>query len=531
MSYSPEFGHQIGQKARFLMECQARTGVVFDLELAKKTLVKIDKEMAELEERLKPHLPEVQTAKKDLIKMPKRRFKTGKKGLEKSAYVVKFEAEHNKSWTLDELRELPEDYVLNPISEFDLWSSNHMAELKQKLMVEFGWRPVHWNFKKKDGKFIYDEKTRERIKSTPKFQKDGELCPNLELLGEHLSFVKDIVRWVMCKHRRGVLITKDGTGGWINNDRVLREGRISARSSGYTNTQRQKHTVVCNVVGVDKPYGKEHRACFTVPEGKVAVGYDAGSLEAVTKAHYSYKYDSGEYARKIFDPKYDDHIETALGWGLITQEMADLFIAEKSGQISKETAENHRLWKPMKAGRSDAKPGNYGLQYNQQVKGLAETYGIPLDEAQLRYDTYWEINHGWKSCQDALTRHWEMNGRRGIQCPLSGLFLYSRSQHSLGSLLIQHTGAFIMDYAGVILDKWLGGIKLDRARPYYRYKGYECARVIYYHDEYMWESDPEIAEELLELGKESIREAARRLKLRVPLDADGSIGRNWSCVH
>ena len=47
----------------------------------------------------------------------------------------------------------------------------------------------------------------------------------------------------------------------------------------------------------------------------------------------------------------------------------------------------------------------------------------------------------------------------------------------------------------------------------------------------MWEADPEIAEEIAELGKESIREASRIMGIRVQIDADAKIGRNWAECH
>ena len=135
---SPEFGLKIRQKAKFLMECQARTGVVFDRELGEETFKKLCREMQELEDKLAPYLPDVQTTKGNLIKVPKRRFRTGKNGLEKSADILKFEEVQGMTYTIEELQALPEPHYLNPTSPFDLWSSTHMLELKQLLMAKFG---------------------------------------------------------------------------------------------------------------------------------------------------------------------------------------------------------------------------------------------------------------------------------------------------------------------------------------------------------------------------------------------------------
>ena len=50
-------------------------------------------------------------------------------------------------------------------------------------------------------------------------------------------------------------------------------------------------------------------------------------------------------------------------------------------------------------------------------------------------------------------------------------------------------------------------------------------------DEYLWDCHPDIADKVLELGKESIREAGRILNLKVELDADGAIGNNYAECH
>lgn len=550
----PEQGMQVRLKAGFLMKMQAHTGVAFDLERGMLALRIIKKGMANIERIVRPHLPTVYLSKTEYNKRlpPAKPFKQGKKGATHSNNFIKW-CWREGHVALTELRHNTPLVVLNdhhsqftdqdlPITRigeytpsqettFDLWSNAHMVQLKKHLQEVYGWRPTLWNYKKdKAGKKAYDRNTREPIKVSPKFQENGEMCPNLESLGERVRFVSGIVKWVQLKHRRGILQKKDGTGGWLGNERVQREGRITAAASAITNTMRQKHTIVCNTPRSGSFMGGILRSSLTHSKGMVCVGYDATSIEALIKAHCAYRYDGGEYARKVASPRYDDHIDTALGWGLITPEGAKLFCDVLDGTIPEAKAKESDLWKPTKLGRNDVKPGNYGLQYMQKPKGLADTYGISIEEAEQRYNIYWQINHGWRSCIDNIEKHWELMGKKGIVCPTSGLYLHARGKNSLGSLLIQHIGAFTMDLAGVIMDKWLGGIICDTI-PYYKYKGKIARRLIYYHDEYLWECEPEIAEELLELGKESIREAGRVLNLRVPLDADGVIGANWKECH
>lgn len=524
---TPEFGMRVRLKAGFLMQMQAQTGVAFNLKRAQLALRIFDKGMRNIERIVRPHLPRVYLSPTDLKKKypPKTKVKNMK-----SSPVHVTHTNHLINWAIREGHSafsLIGKHIGEPVvglkkadgskdlclltlnhldtfkpddtAEFNLWSNSHMMQLKNHLQDVYGWRPTIWNHKKgPDGKFLYDKRTREKIKVSPKFQDKGRLCLNLESLGEDVRFVSGIVKWVQLKHRRGILTKKDGTGGWIGDERVQADGRISAKASAITNTMRQKHTKVCNVPTPATFMGGILRGCLEASEGMKAGGYDAGSLEAVLKSHYAFPYDNGEYAAKIADPDYDEHTEMQIAGGLAT--------------------------------RKEAKPVNYGAQYMQKEKGLAETTGWPLEKARHMLKVYWEVNHGWKSCLDKLEKHWELMGKKGIVCPLSGLYLHSRSKNSLGSLLVQHSGAFIMDLAGVIMDKWLGGITCEDI-PHYKYKGKIARRVIYYHDEYMWEAHPDIIEEVIELGKESIREAARVVGLRVPLDADGLIGDNWKECH
>lgn len=243
------------------------------------------------------------------------------------------------------------------------------------------------------------------------------------------------------------------------------------------------------------------RSLFCARPGMKLVGYDASSLEDYTKGHFVYNYPGGrEYFEMITDPGYDAH-----------QTMAD---------------------KCNLKSRQDAKPINYGLQYNQQPKGLSESQKVPIHIAERWFNEYWEINKPWKLCLDKLAQHWQSKDKRGIYCPVTGYFLRSRSKHSLGSLLIQHTGAIIMDLSGLFMDKWLGGIKYDSNNlPFYKYKGYEVRRVVYYHDEYAWECHENISKEILDMGIKSIVQSGQFLNLNVPLYADGAIGDTWGDIH
>ena len=78
------------------------------------------------------------------------------------------------------------------------------SEMKDYFM-QAGWQPSedHWNFKRgADGKPIRDE-NRKFIKTTPKIQNAGQICPNLlEIEGE---IPKKVVRFLSYRNRLGVV--------------------------------------------------------------------------------------------------------------------------------------------------------------------------------------------------------------------------------------------------------------------------------------------------------------------------------------
>lgn len=492
---------ELGTKTSFLMDQQALTGVYFDQEKAKALYEHCCKRMKELEDEIEPGLPKRNLNKGELddVTPPKRIKKQGKDGFEPSSYYRKFADKMRSQYGVYvDLSDLEIEH--KPLITKGKMQLKHQPALKKWLMEEHGWEPTLWNYKiGPDGKKVRTRKGYE--KTTPKFHENGEICENLQKLGEVVSIIKPIIEWMSIRNRRSVLWNPEKNSGWIANPRLKKDGRISARASGLTYTMRQKHAGVANIPRITSPLGKEMRELFCAPEGKVLVGYDASSLEAYIKGHYAFDYPGGqEYYEKITDPNFDEHQETADAWGL--------------------------------ASRQDAKAGNYGLQYNQQPPGLAATYKVSLAEGERRHALYWEKNKPYKMFLEDLEAHWEARGDDKVQCKTTGYLLHSRSKHSLGSLIIQHTGAIVMDISGIFMDWKLGGLKYDSNNlPYYLYKGHEVRRVIQYHDEYQWEASPEIAEEIGKLGVWSIAEAGKYYNLNVPLRAEYGVGKSWAETH
>jgi len=512
---TPDEALDLAQKTDFLMSCQERTGVEFDFEKAIDLYDFCVKEMLDIEKEVEPKLPLKPMNKSELKKVtpPKVQFKNNKGGSVPSARCLSFfdcVTQKGDEW-YGEI--FGSTFLLpyhKPVVNMTTMRLKNQSDIKNWLMVTHKWRPTLWNYKKDSyGKFIR-EKGR-LVHTSPKFHDKGVLCTNLQSLGDSIGIVKPVVRWLSLRNRRSVVFNPSKKTGWLSNRRLTVDGRLPAGSGSITNTHRQKHKTVANVPRVSSYLGKEMRSLFTASEGNVLVGYDAAGLEARVEAHWCYKYTGGvAYAYELLDgDTHSNNARTFFGDD----------IPEEDGKV-------------ISKYRDIAKNGKYALTYGCTAPRLADTLNVPVLKANELFDAFWANNTALAGLRDSLTTHWKQRDSKTLLCRLTGVVLHSRSQHSLVNLLFQHTGAIIMDYSLYLMDKWLGGIKYSKNDiPYYMYKGYPVRRVIYYHDEAAWDCPPEIAEDVLELGIESIVASGEYLGLNVPLDADGAIGHSWAEIH
>ena len=282
------------QKDYWLYSAQAYSGVKFHKEKANILVARIDEMMAEIKEEVDPLLPsrELKTVEKVFYKMPAKPFMVNG---EYSSAMRKWLEKHNA--TIDESHVVSAYGITAKLEANAIFpvklpmEIEDSKELKQ-YFLESGWKPSDdfWNFKRgPDGKPERDAKGK-LIKTTPKIQHQGQICPNLlKIEGE---IPKKVVKFLSLRNRKGVV------EGWLNNWRVEWDGRLSAEISGYAPTSRAKHRVVCNVPKADVKVllGSEMRELFVVEQGCWYVGTDAAALENRTLSSYTYKYDDGWFA-------------------------------------------------------------------------------------------------------------------------------------------------------------------------------------------------------------------------------------------
>ena len=306
--YGVPFSHtqafKCGQKSFYLMSCQELAGWKFDLEEANKLAPRIDAMMEEIRAEVEPKLPPraLKKGEEKEYTMPAKPFK---KDGTFSATWEKFVAKHNavevgEKWEFYGKLYKPEaGKLLDVTMPMEMANQDQMKD----YFIESGWIPTLYNFKRgPDGKPMRDPKTRELIKTTPKIQEAGKICPNLlEMEGD---IVKLVVKWLSLRNRRSVL------QGWLDNPRLKMDGRIGAGRSGIAASHRQRHSVIVNVPKASEKVllGHEFRSLWSSEDGFLIAAADAAALEGRVQGHYCVPMDTKALTRKGWKT-FDELIE------------------------------------------------------------------------------------------------------------------------------------------------------------------------------------------------------------------------------
>jgi len=236
---------------------------------------------------------------------------------------------------------------------------------------------------------------------------------------------------------------------------------------------------MAQIPSLSSPYGKECRACWTVPRGYKLVGVDASGLELRMLAHYL---NDKEFINDILNG--DIHTANQARAGLQSRSQAKTFIYA------------------FLYGAGDAKIG--------QVVGGNKAQGKRVKQSFL---------NNFPSLKSFRNRVKREADQRGYIKALDGRKVFIRSSHAALNSLLQSAGAIVMKRALVILNNKLLSSDID---------AHVVANV---HDEWQietWEND---VDRLGSMAVDSIVEAGVYYKLKCPMDAEYKIGDNWSDTH
>ena len=337
-------------------------------------------------------------------------------------------------------------FMRQTLQEFNLGSRKQIGE----YLIDFGWNPDRFT---PTGQPIVDEKTLSKITHIH----EAKLIADFLLLQKRIAQIDSWVEAVKDDGRIHGFVIPNGTI----------TGRMSHRNPN-----------VAQVPSIHSPYGKECRACWTVPEGHKLVGVDASGLELRMLAHYM---DDKEYINEIING--DIHTTNQNFAGLKSRDQAKTFIYA------------------LVYGAGDEKIGSIIKGSRAEGKRLRERFLSSLP-------TY-------RTLKERVDRAASKNYLKG----LDGRKLYIRNKHAALNTLLQGAGAILMKKALVNLDSLLKLNAID-----YRF-------VANIHDEWQIEVKESQADFVGEMAVKSIIEAGEHFNLRCPMDGEYKVGGNWSDTH
>ena len=362
-----------------------------------------------------------------------------------------------------------------------------MNEIEEDLQAKFP-PIVHERYSEKTGKRLKDKVeifnvgSRQQIAKRlstlgVRFEKVTEkgnpIVDEAVLDGIDLPEAKAISEYLMLQKRYAQVHS------WL--EHVQEDGRVHGRvisNGAVTGRMTHQSPNMAQVPASYSPYGKECRSCWTVPEGKKLVGFDASGLELRMLAHYM---NDKEFTNVLLTE--DIHTRNQMAAGLETRPQAKTFIYA------------------FLYGAGDAKIGS--------IVGGSARAGADLKQRFL------SNTPSLAGLRERVTRA----SQRGYLTGLDGRRLRVRSEHAALNTLLQAAGAVVMKKALVILDDYAKQWNID-----YNFIGN-------IHDEVQSEVVADQAEKYGWLAVECLKAAGVHFNLRCPLDGEFQIGTTWAETH
>lgn len=237
-----------------------------------------------------------------------------------------------------------------------------------------------------------------------------------------------------------------------------------------------------NMAQVSKDRRARALFCPIEPD-HVLVGADLQGLELRMLSHFMAKYDNGKYGDKIL---HDDiHTYNQKAAGLPNRDAAKTFIyAYCYG------AGDEKLGKIIGGNR------NAGSQI--RAKFQKEIPALDKVQQEVKYSV-------------AKTK--------GVQLP-DGRTVPVRSEHAALNTLLQGSGA-------IVSKLWMCIAYVNLKNKF----GSAVKQVAYVHDELQYSCSKNIADEVGKIVTAAATEAGEKLGLKIRIDANYSIGKNWSETH
>jgi len=430
----------------YVMNEQEKTGFLFDERQAMMFLAKLKTRIAEVESEVKLTFKPKLVDDKLVTPYIKKDGELSKRGLTKEEFE-RFNGIMSKDLEMFGKGKVTiKPFMRKKLQNFNLGSRKQIGE----YLKDFGWKPERFT---PTGQPIVDEGTLKKISH----------IPEANLIAEFLLLQKRIAQ----------------LSSWI--DELQEDGRVHGRvipNGTITGRMTHRSPNMAQVPNIHSQYGKECRACWTVPEGYKLVGIDASGLELRMLAHY------------MNDEEYIDNV--------INGDIHQL---------------NQRL-----AGiqsRDKAKTFIYAFVYGAGDEKLGKVVGGSRDYGKKLKDRFLRNLPSLKT----LTGRVQQAAKRGFLKGIDGRKIYIRSEHAALNSLLQGGGAIVMKKALLLLEDKIKSQKID------------ATFVANIHDEWQVQVKEHQADVVGQLGVEAIEEAAEYFNLRCPLTGEYKTGSNWSETH
>ena len=415
---------------------QEKAGFLFDDKQAMMFLAKLKTRISEVEDEVKETFKPKLVDDKLVTPYIKKDGELSKRGLTKEEY------EKLNGISSSDIN----PFMRKKLQQFNLGSRKQIGE----YLKDFGWKPERFT---PTGQPIVDEGTLKKI----------EHIPEAKLISEFLLLQKRIAQ----------------LSSWI--DELQSDHRVHGKViSNGTITGRMTHRGpnMAQVPNISSPYGKECRACWTVPSGYKLVGIDASGLELRMLAHYM---NDEEYINDVING--DIH--------QINQRLAGI------------------------QSRDKAKTFIYAFIYGAGDERLGKVVGGGRANGKRLKDRFLRNLPSLKT----LTKRVQQASKRGFLKGIDGRRIYIRSEHASLNSLLQGGGAIIMKKALVLLTNKIKVNNID------------ATVVANIHDEWQIQVKESQADLVGQMGVDAIEEAADHFKLRCPLTGQYKVGGDWSETH
>jgi len=421
------------QKTASIIREQEKTGFYFDSQQAMTLLAQLSQNKADVEDEVQKTFKPKWVEDKMVLPYTNKNGELSKRGLTDDEY---------ENILISGNRE---PFMRRKLVDFNLGSRKQIGE----YLIDFGWKPEKFT---PTGQPIVDEGTLKKITH----------IKEAKLIADYLLYQKRIAQ----------------VSSWIDE---LKDDRVHGRvipNGTITGRMTHRNPNMAQVPNLGSPYGKECRACWTVPEGYKLVGIDASGLELRMLAHYM---NDADYIEEVVNG--DIHSTNQELAGLKTRDQAKTFI--------------------------------YALVYGAGDAKIGKIINGDINKGKALRERFFRNLPALKKLKDRV----QQASNRGFLKGIDGRKIYVRSQHASLNTLLQGCGAIVMKQAMVNLYEL---IKLNTV---------DAQFVANIHDEWQLQVKESQADYIGRLGVESIEKVTEQFNMRCDLTGQYKVGGNWSETH